>query len=426
MAGWRRGRGRVQVVASEADVERLATRLGQAAAVVDALLGTGLASPVVGLMARVVDAVNAAGAPVLAVDMPTGVSADTGQVLGTAVRADATATFAFCKVGHCQYPGASLAGTVSLVGIGIPDEAVETAAPRGAIVDATVVAALVPRRPPGAHKGLAGHVLVVAGGPGKVGAALLAAEAAARSGAGLVTLAVPASLQARVDGRVPEVMTTALPEDADGGAAPMHAAAIVPWLEPYRAVVCGPGLGTRPEAAALAAQVLESAVCPVVLDADGLNAVAETQHLARRDAPTIVTPHPGEMARLLGSSVAAVQADRVGVARRLAGRDRVVVVLKGARTIVAEPSGEYGIAVAGNPGMASGGMGDVLAGIVGALVGQGLEPADAARLGVHVHAAAADGVAAARGEIGLLARDVIAALPPTLAATASAGAEPGA
>ena len=408
LASWGTRQSAVREIASSADVAALAARLARATVIVDALFGTGLNAPVTGVPAEVIDAINTAGAPVLAVDIPSGLSADTGRPLGVAVRATATATFAFLKVGQCLYPGVEHSGRLAVVDIGIPADAVAAVGPKGMLLDAADVGRLLPRRPRDAHKGTFGHVLVVAGSRGKSGAALLAAEAAARSGAGLTTLAVPASLQPVVEGHVREAMTAALPHDPSS-------AELGDLLAGRAAVVCGPGLGLTSDTRALVAAVVRGCTVPLVLDADGLNAVAGTEVLRERQGPTVITPHPGEMARLLETDTAAVQADRVGAARGLAERWDVVVVLKGARTVIASPDGAVAISPTGNPGMASGGMGDALSGLLGALLGQGLGAFDAARLGVFAHGAAADAVAGRRGEAGLLARDVIEELPPTLA-----------
>jgi hydroxyethylthiazole kinase-like uncharacterized protein yjeF len=419
LSAWRRQRGAVREMTSAAHVQAFGQRLARASAVVDALLGTGLNAPVGGLMADLIGAINAAGAPVFAVDVPSGLSADTGHPLGVAVRAAATATFGLPKVGQVVYPGIDLVGRLDVVDIGIPAAALDAVRPQTVLLDEATVGALLPPRPRDAHKGTFGHLAVVAGSTGKLGAALLATEASARAGAGLVTLGVPAPLQPLAEGRVREAMTVALP--APGG--------VDELLAGRSAVACGPGLGTGPEARALVAALVERARVPMLLDADGLNLVAGTDLLRRRPAPTVVTPHPGEMARLLGTDTRAVQADRLAAARRLAADTGVVVVLKGARTVIADPGGAAAIVPAGNPGLASGGTGDVLSGIVGGLLAQGLVAWDAARLGVFAHAAAADAVAARRGETGLVARDVVRELPPTLARlqeAARAGAGTGA
>jgi len=414
-AAWQRGGGRTHPVLTSSDVSALSARLVRASVIVDSLLGTGLNGPVTGVPAAVIEAINAAARPVLAVDIASGLSADSGQMLSTAIRATATATFGFAKVGQYVSPGAELSGSLHVVDIGIPPAALAARPVRTALLEAYQVGCLLAPRPRAAHKGTFGHVLVIAGSRGKAGAAMMAAEGAARTGAGLTTLAVPAALQPIVEGHVREVMTEALPDAPDGTAALGDGRALATMLDGKSAVVCGPGLGVRDGTRALVTAVLERTPVPLVLDADGLNAVVGVDHLRDRHGPTVITPHPGEMARLIGAATADIQADRIGIARRAAADRGVVVVLKGAGTVVAAPDGRAAISSTGNPGMASGGMGDVLAGMVGALLAQGLDPFDAAALAVFVHGAAADAVAARRGEAGLLARDVLDEIPPTLA-----------
>ena len=414
LAKWRRLRGPVRTLATAADVDALCRRLAGAAAVVDALFGTGLNAPVTGLAADVIAAINGCGAPALAVDIASGLSADTGMPLGTAVRATVTATFGYPKVGQLIYPGVEHTGLLAVVDIGIPPAALAAVGPRTALLEEEEVGRLLPPRPRDAHKGRFGHVLVIAGSRGKTGAALLATQAAARAGAGLTTLAVPAPLQPVVESQVREAMTAALPAGTDD-------AALDALLDARSAIACGPGLGLAEETRALVANVVRRARVPLVLDADGLNAVAGTGLLRARGGPTVITPHPGEMARLVGSDTAHVQGDRLGVAREFARAEGVVVVLKGARTIIARPDGGAAISPTGNPGMASGGTGDVLAGIIGGLLAQGLAPYDAAVLGVFAHGAAGDAVAARQGEVGLLAGDIAAELPATLARLQTSG-----
>ena len=414
LAAWRRARGAVRALAAPADVEALARRLARAAAVVDALIGTGLNAPVAGVAAAVIAVINACGAPVLAVDIASGLSADTGAPLGAAVRATVTATFGYPKVGQLMYPGVEHTGLLAVVDIGIPREALAAVAPGTVLLESEEVGAHLPPRRRDAHKGDFGHVLVIAGSRGKTGAALLAAQAAARSGAGLTTLAVPATLQAVLEAQVREAMTAALADTGDGAAALADGAAASALIADRGAVVCGPGLGQASATRELVRHVVRQCTAPLVLDADGLNAVAGTSVLRDRPGPTVVTPHPGEMARLSGGDTARVQADRLGAARAFARAERVVVVLKGARTVIASPAGATAICPTGNPGMASGGTGDVLAGVIGALLAQGLAAYDAATLGVFAHGAAGDAVAARQGEVGLLASDLLTELPATL------------
>ena len=367
------------------------------------------------MAAAAIAAINACGAPVLAVDIASGLSADTGTPLGAAVRATLTATFGYPKVGQLLYPGVEHTGLLAVVDIGIPREALAAVAPRTTLLEGEEVGALLPPRRRDAHKGDFGHVLVIAGSRGKTGAALLAAQAAVRSGAGLTTLAVPGTLQAVLEAQVREAMTAPLADTGDGAAALADGAVADVLVADRGAVVCGPGLGQAPATRELVRHVVRQCAAPLVLDADGLNAVAGTSVLRERPGPTVVTPHPGEMARLSGGDTTRVQADRLGTARAFAGAERVVVVLKGARTVVASPDGATAICPTGNPGMASGGAGDVLAGVIGALLAQGLAPYEAATLGVFAHGAAGDAVAARQGEVGLLATDLAAELPATFA-----------
>ncbi len=392
--------------------ELLAFEAGRGDVVVDALLGTGLSRAPEGPYAEAIDRIEAArrrGARVVAVDVPSGLSADTGRPLGPCVRADRTVTFGFLKRGLVLFPGASYAGEVSVADIGIPPEAAARVPVGCEVLQEAGARALVPPRRPDAHKGDAGRVLVVAGSPGKTGAAHLALLGALRGGAGLVTLAARAEvLPFALAGR-PEAMSRAL-----AGTGPLGKADLEPLLAAARgadAVVLGPGIPRGAETPLLVRAFLEKAGAPVVVDADGLNALAEVPTLLEKLPPRLVfTPHPGEMARLAQSSAEQVQADRIGAAEASARRWGATVVLKGARTVVADPSGPPCVVPTGNAGMASGGTGDVLAGLVGALLAGGIEPAAAARAAAWVHGRAGDLAARRLGERGLLAADLADAL----------------
>lgn len=421
----RRWKGRTHRLDDASRLPAFVRRLERAAVIVDALLGTGLDKPVAGLMAEVADAINASGRPVLSVDVASGLSSDTGRPLGTAVRATVTAALGYPKIGQVIHPGVELSGLLEVVDIGIPEEALTVDPPWAAVLETASVAARLPPRRAEDHKGAFGHVLVVAGSRGKVGAALLAAEACTRAGAGLTTLAVPACVQPAVEGRVPEVMTAGLPDGPEGTIQATEPDTLDRLLAGRTVVVCGPGLGLNDGTRALVGDLVRRCRVPLVLDADGLNAVAGTDLLRARPAPTVITPHPGEMGRLLGIPTAAVQGDRIAAAREFARREGVVVVLKGARTLVADPRGELAICPVGNPGMASGGMGDALSGILGALLAQHLSPFDAACLGTFLHGAAADDEARRGGQVGLVARDVIAGLRPALARLQAAARSAG-
>lgn len=382
--------------------------------VVDALFGTGLASEIVGHYATAIDWVNAAGLPVLAVDIPSGVDATSGRILGRAVGADLTVTFALHKLGHALYPGAGLCGDLEVVDIGIPAPLLAKAGDRHQMVDAAAAISLLPARPATGHKGTFGHLLVVAGSTGKAGAAAMTAEGGLRSGAGLVTVACPASVQAALAIKLTEAMTEPLAE-VDGALSLQALAALQQLAGGKSALALGPGLGQADETFALVRRLVRESPLPLVLDADGLNAIVEHLAVLRERPPgsAVLTPHPGEMARLTGRTVAEVEADRVGVARAFARRHRVVLVLKGARTVTALPDGRVRLNGSGNPGLASGGMGDVLTGLIGGLLAQGLSPAAAAVLGVYLHGRAADRLQQTLGNAGMIAGDLLRELPVT-------------
>ncbi|HHH36656.1 MAG TPA: NAD(P)H-hydrate dehydratase [Gammaproteobacteria bacterium] len=362
-------------------------------AIVDALLGTGLDRPVEGRWRAAIEAVNAAGAPVLALDIPSGLDADRGTVLGTAVRAQATVTFIGLKQGLFTAEGPDCSGRLFYEDLDVPPEIFRRFPPSARRITLETEIGLLAPRPRASHKGHYGHVLVVGGAPGMSGAARLAGEAAARCGAGLVTLATAPDHAAFLNLGRPELMVRGVADARD----------LRRLLAQATVVAVGPGLGLSPWARGLLDAVLESPL-PVVVDADALNLLAGEP--ARRE-DWILTPHPGEAARLLGEAgAAAVQADRFLAARRMQERYGGIVVLKGNGTLVCEAGQAPALCDAGNPGMAAGGMGDVLTGVIAACLAQGLAPGDAARLGVCLHAHAGDR-AAASGQRGLMAGDLM-------------------
>jgi NAD(P)H-hydrate epimerase len=404
--------------------ELLRGALAEADLVVDALLGTGAAGGPAGLVAQAIEQINAGRAPVVALDIPSGLPAGGQAPAGPVIRATLTVTFAGLKVGLVSGPGVALAGTVRVVPIGIPEEEVA----RGIetfLLEREDVAAGLPARPREAHKGTYGHLLVVAGSLGKTGAAALAALAALRSGVGLVTAATPASQQPVVAGLAPEPMTEPLPETPAGTIAG-PALEVVHRLAATRdAVALGPGLGLHPETREVARSLAGELPRPMVIDADALSALAgHLELLARAPAPRCLTPHPGEMARMLGMAVADVQQDRIGTVRDAAGRLGVHLVLKGATSVIGLPDGRVILNPTGNPGMASGGTGDVLTGMVGAFLARGFEPGQALQAAVYLHGRAGDLAAARLGEEALVASDVIAALPEAFVELATARPRP--
>jgi len=380
--------------------------------VVDALLGTGLVSEVEGLYRQAIDWCNAQPAPVVSVDIPSGVDANYGRILGSAVQASLTVTFVAAKPGLVCYPGAACCGEFEVAEIGIPAGLIARQQASGDYLDEAAAARLLPARPRAGHKGSFGHLLVLAGSRGKSGAALLACEGGLRSGTGLVTLAVPASLQDLFMGRLREAMSLPV-NDSEGAVSAAAYEQLLSALACMDVLALGPGLGVVETTQLLVRRLVKDYAGPLVVDADGLNALVGHLEVfgARQGALPVLTPHPGEMARLVGMTVAEVEADRLGAAIRFAGEHRVVLVLKGPHTVIAAPDGRYRVNASGNPGLASGGMGDVLTGLVGGLLAQGLEPFDAAALGVFLHGHAADRLAGRVGDAGMLASQVAAEIP---------------
>ncbi|MGH9787153.1 MAG: NAD(P)H-hydrate dehydratase [Candidatus Acidiferrales bacterium] len=386
---------------------------------VDGLLGTGLSGPVKGLLAQVIADVNSRREYcVVAVDIPSGLPSDSGEPLGEAIRADATVTFTAPKRGLVFPPNCTSVGQLAVAPIGTPEALLaEDAELWLNLITSRQFAGLPLARAVTAHKGDFGHVLLVAGSRGKTGAAALGGRAAMRMGAGLVTVATPAGGQSVVASMVPEIMTEALP-DTDTGAISSHAldyGRFAKLLEGKTVLAMGPGLTTHPETAQFVRAVLEQFDLPLVLDADALNAlVGQLDALRhRRSRRVVLTPHPGEMARLLGTTTAEVQRQRIEVAQKFARDFDVFVILKGHRSLVAAPDGQVWVSPTGNPGMASGGTGDVLTGMVAGALAQfrDVTPAEAACLAVFLHGFAGDLAAGIQGEQGLIASDVIEALP---------------
>ncbi|MBU0681333.1 MAG: NAD(P)H-hydrate dehydratase [Proteobacteria bacterium] len=379
--------------------------------IVDALLGTGLTRDVGGVFARVIEVINNTPVPVVAVDLPSGLNADSGVLWGACVKADLTVTYGLAKSGLVQYPGVDYVGWLEVVDIGIPPSVVDQADIKALYVLEEVAADFMPRRENMGHKGDHGHVLLLAGSRGKTGAAVLACDGALRSGAGLVTLCVPEKLNTIFEIHCLEAMTHPVAGLAGYALANSDYAEVAKVASGKRCLVVGPGLGTAPETAALVNQVVKNCSQPMVVDADALT-ILELATLATRgsDLIRIMTPHPGEMSRLTGLSTIEVQKDRLQVAAAFAKEYGVVVVLKGAATVIAAPDGRIAVNSSGNHGMGTGGMGDVLAGLIAGLVAQQVEPFQAACLAVYAHGRAGDFLAET-GPYGYLASEVASVLP---------------
>jgi len=407
----------VYVASADDGYRMLDDVLGGAEIVIDALLGTGRSRPVEGALAEVLRRLRAAqGRPrppkVVAVDLPTGVDGDSGHADPLAARADLTVTLGVAKPGLYTLPGSEHAGSVQVVDIGIPKDA-ERELPIE-LLDAPWVRAKLPERPKAGNKGTFGRVLVVAGSRPYPGAARLAAEACYRAGGGLTTVACPARLQAMIVPALPEA--TYLPYESDTDAlTPAAGRDIVGALDEYDVLLIGPGLSQAAGVAEVVAGILAGVPANVggcIVDADALNALAKRPGWASQiTRPCVLTPHPGEMARLLETTVQQVQDDRLNVATGAAERWGHVVVLKGAHSVVAAPDGRAAISPHANPLLATAGTGDVLAGMAAGLLAQGLEPFEAAACAVYLHGLAAEELGEEFGDRGMLAGDLLRAVP---------------
>jgi len=392
---------------------------------VDALLGIGVKGEVSGVTGDLIDLINAArakrGPLVVAVDMPSGINSDTGGVCSRAVTADYTVTMGLPKLGLMVGDGIAHSGQVSVADLGYPADLIAQSDFAAELIERGWADSVLPARRADANKGDFGRVAVIAGSVGMTGAAALCSMAALRMGAGLVTLGIPASLNDIMEVKVTEVMTLPLPETRERTLSLDARAAALAFAHERDVVIMGPGLSRHPQTKALVSDLVGAIERPLVLDADGLNALEgdpsplrAVRRLRARSAPTICTPHPGEMGRLIGMTAAEVQRDRLGIARRAAADFGCVVVLKGARTIIADPGGRAYINSTGNPGMASGGTGDVLSGMIGGLLAQGVAPFDAAAAGVFFHGLAGDIAADHKTEPCLIAGDLLDYLPAAL------------
>jgi len=384
--------------------------------ILDGILGTGLSSPVRGLYKRVIDEVNSLQRPVMSIDIPSGLNADSGQVLGSAIKASLTVTFGFPKLGHVIFPGADYVGRLARIDIGIPASVAARIPEKARLAEPSHFTDLLPVKRRDIHKGSRGHLLVLAGSTGKTGAATLASIAALRAGAGLVTLGVPKGLNPVLEGKLTEAMTYPLPETPGGSLSLEAEGEIRRLMEGKTALALGPGLSTDEQTSALILRIVETSPLPMVIDADGINALSkDPKALAACRDKAILTPHPGEMGRLVGSSAAEIQADRVRAALSFAENFGCFLVLKGARTLIAGPEGNLFVNPTGNPALSSGGSGDVLTGLIGGFLARGWPMAESAVGGVYLHGLAADLLAEDMGESGILAGDLLDVLPELMA-----------
>jgi len=402
----------VTEILDESDIAKYEMEMRQETFWVDAILGTGLKAEVSGFYRNFIEFLNNSGKPILAVDIPSGLNADTGQPCGVCIQAHTTVTFAFAKCGHHLHPGVTYSGHLEVIDIGIPSHITDKTRPKQHLLSTDMIRDSWIPRAPDSHKGTTGHLLVIAGSPGKTGAAAMTTISAMRAGSGLVTLGIPKSLNPILEGLVLEAMTYPLPETPDGLLDTSSFDQIMELLSEIKCLAIGPGIGMANKTQQLFHRIISESSCPVVIDADGLNHLVGQEGLLKNlKAPAILTPHPGEMARLTGKSVKDIQRNRIGCARGFAQAYHVHVVLKGARTVVAHPDGSVYVNPTGNSGMASGGMGDVLTGFIAGFITQGYPPEPATHMAVFLHGMAADTLAKTYGSVGYLASDVMNRIP---------------
>jgi len=401
-------------VANDGDWDKVKIAMTFTDCLIDALLGTGFTGQLSGNMAQVVESINKTNKVIIAMDIPSGVNGDTGQINGIAIKAQHTITFSLPKQGLLLYPGASFAGDVSVADIGIPRTLLTDSNIKQNIITSSAVRKMFGKRSPDVHKGNCGKALIIAGSKGLTGAATLTAKATVRSGAGLVTLGIAESLHDIMETKLTEVMTKPLAEVAVGFMGQEAVLDIEELSCQSDIIAIGPGLGRHVDTMLAVRQIIKNVEKPLVIDADALYALVDHTHiLAEAKAVPVLTPHSGEMARLVGLTPDEVNQDRVYITRQAAIEWGSIIILKGARTLVAFPDGEVYININGNAGMATGGTGDVLTGVITGLIAQGLSSHEAALVGVYLHGLAGD-IVARGGMIGMTASDLIHALPAAI------------
>jgi NAD(P)H-hydrate epimerase len=405
--------------------------------IVDALLGTGLSKNVTGTLSDVIRIVNSSNVPVISVDIPSGISSDNGQIMGSCIKADCTVTFGLPKRGHLVYPGYEYSGQLFVEDIGFPDGLLKSEKIHVELIEKQDVSGLIPQRPRYAHKGHFGHVLIVAGSKGKTGAAFMAAKACLRAGAGLVTIGIPESLSEIFQSRVTEEMTLVLPDKGNGTLSQKGLDMILDFLKDKADILAiGPGIGVSRDTEALVSGLVRNASKPLVIDADGINALRVRSDILKKAKSTVIlTPHPGEMARLLQQSapppippprggrvregvkapnselITQIENDRINTSISFAKETGTYLVLKGAPTLIASPEGMVYINSTGNPGMAGAGTGDVLTGMISGLLGQIKNPLNACIAGVYIHGLAGDIASNEKGQHSMIASDIIEKIP---------------
>jgi hydroxyethylthiazole kinase-like uncharacterized protein yjeF len=403
-------------------IKQLKTQLASADLIVDGIFGTGLKGKIKGMASQIINMTNSYSKTVISIDIPSGVNGTTGEVTGACIKADKTVTFALPKIGLILYPGCEYAGELVVADIGIPLKAINSMDIKTNIIDKNIISQWIPKRDKQTNKGDYGRVLIISGSKGMTGAGCLTAKAAHRSGAGLVYLAVPESLGDIYSSSLTETITIPLKDEGRRYIMMENIELIKKQMEGKDAIAIGPGLSLNNSTIEAVHWIVEHSTVPLVLDADALNAVARNVFLLKKLKTTaVITPHPGEMARLTGKTIEQIQKDRINVAKEFACKWNVITVLKGWRTVIALPDGIIYINLTGNPGMATAGTGDVLTGLIAGLIAQGIHPSYAACAGVYIHGLAGDMAASRIGEHGIIASDLVEEIPIAMKAIIVSG-----
>jgi len=396
------------------EADQIARAAGRNDCIVDAILGTGVKGKVTGLFASVIERINSRESTVVAVDIPSGLPADAPYFDDLCVHADYTVTMGLPKIGMMQHPATSYCGEIVVADIGFPTDLLEAETSlKCNLVTPRMTRSLFPERPPAGHKGTFGSAFIIAGSSGMTGAAAMAAMAAARSGAGLVFVAVPESLNPVLEVKITEPITIPLPTRTPGVPDPGMLDLLLEKADEMDAVALGPGMGRAGETKDLIRELVTGISKPLVLDADGLNAFSggHMERIGKRKAPLILTPHPGELARMIDLETGRIQKNRINTAREFAVKYKAVLVLKGAGTVIADPGGQIFINPTGNTALSKGGSGDILTGLIAGFLAQGLEPLESCMLGVYAHGLAGELAAVEKTEIAALPGDVLEQIP---------------
>lgn len=389
-------------------LELLSESVRNADLVVDAIFGTGFKGRPEGIVSKVIEIVNRARR-ILSIDCPSGLDVTNGSVEGVCVKADITVSMCLPKLGLFFYPGKKFVGELWVVDIGAPKEAIEKENIRNWVLDVDEIANAIPQRQEDGHKGDFGYCVVVAGSVGMTGAAALTSTSVLKSGAGLVTLCLPESMNSAMESKLTEVMTYPLPETKEKTISKNALKSLRSFLKKADVVTIGPGISTNIETRDFVRKLIKIDL-PLVIDADGLNCI-KLEHLKKRLNQTIITPHPGELSELTGMSIEKIEKGRVEIARDVATEYKIVVALKGAPTVIAAHNGDIFINPTGNSGLATAGSGDVLTGIISSFLAQGASPVDAAKIGVYLHGVAGDLAAKEKTEYGMMAQDIVDKIP---------------